>query len=263
MFDTNNIFITLFTVPILNVLIALYKALIFVGVPGALGFALIILTGLIRLCLYPLTAIQLKSSHKLSKVKPELDRLAVQYKDDKLRLQQEQLKLYKEAGINPAAGCLPLLLQLPILIAIYNLFFQLLNTQDIAKTVDEINKVLYFPLLKISSLNLSFFGLNLAQKPSEWQKIGWWLLFVPVITALLQYWQTKAMTSVAPDNKTTPQPKSSEDFSQTMQKQMAIMMPLMIGFFSYSFPIGLALYWNTFTVFGIIQQHQISKKMKK
>src|SRR3990172_3869184 len=103
MFDQTNFFNAILIIPILNALIALYKFLLVVGIPGALGFALILLTVLIRLILNPLTAQQLKSAKKLAKLKPELDKLNTQYKNDKQRLHQEQLNLYKQAGINPAA----------------------------------------------------------------------------------------------------------------------------------------------------------------
>ena len=272
MFDPNNIFNTILIIPILNVLIGLYKLLLIVRIPGALGFSLILLTILIRLILHPLTVKQLISARKLSQLKPELDKLNALYKTDKVRLQQEQLKLYQREGINPAAGCLPLLLQMPILIALYNLFFQLLNNPDISAVVDGINKVVYLPILKISTLDLSFLGFNLASKPSQWQQHGWWLLLVPVVTGLLQYWQTKLMTPNPPAAGAAVQKnaikkidgkeeKKEEDMGTTMQKQMSIMMPVMIGFFAYSFPLGLSLYWNTFTIFAIIQQQKINERV--
>lgn len=265
MFDPHNFFNALFIIPILNILIGLYKLLLFVGIPGALGFALILLTVLIRLILHPLTAAQLRSTQKMSRLKPQLDKLNQMYKDNKQKLQQEQLKLYQEAGINPAAGCLPLLLQMPILIALYNLFFQLLSKGTTSQIVSEINSVLYFPFLRISSLELSFLGMNLAYKPSEWQKFGWWLLLIPVITGLLQYYQTKMMTPTMPPAPVKKEEgkkdgKDQEDMAAVMQKQMSIMMPLMIGFFAYSFPLGLSLYWNTFTIFAIIQQYYLNKE---
>lgn len=278
MFNPNNIFHSFLVIPILNILIGLYKLLLSVGIPGALGFSLILLTVLIRLVLHPLTVTQIKSAKKLGQLKPELDKLSGKYKNDKQRLHQEQLKLYQQAGINPAAGCLPLLLQMPILIALYNLFFQLLNSNDLGKVVAEINKVVYLPVLAIDKLDLSFFGMNLAIKPNEWATKGWWLLAVPVATGLLQYWQTRLMTPQAKPKAQNPKLKDNEkketdkrgpdaakgktgeeDMGTVMQKQMAIMMPAMIGFFAYSFPLGLSLYWNTFTVFGIIQQYQITK----
>src|SRR3990167_9731953 len=277
MFDPNNLFNSLLIIPILNVLTGLYNLLLLLKIPGALGFSLILLTVLIRLILHPLTVKQLESAHKMSRLKPELDKLQQKFKDDKQKLHQEQLRLYQEAGINPAAGCLPLLLQMPILIALYNLFFQILTNGNMNKVVAEVNRVVYFPFLKIHSFDLSFFFLNLSSKPSDWKSGGWWLLLVPIITAGLQYWQTKM---IVPQTK-IQNPKSKiqkiekepvngkkavdksadkEDMGQAMQKQMAIMMPLMIGFFAYSFPLGLSLYWNTFTLFGIIQQYKIAKE---
>ena len=273
MFDPNNLFNSLLIIPILNVLTGLYNLLLLLKIPGALGFSLILLTVLIRLILHPLTVKQLESAHKMSKLKPEMDKLHKQFGSDKQKLQQEQLRLYQQAGINPAAGCLPLLLQMPILIALYNLFFQLLDNSDLNTVVKGINSVVYFPFLRIESLDLSFLGVSLAHKPNEWQKAGWWLLLIPVVTGLLQYWQTKTMSpqsvstgQVLQKEKEPAAAKApvgkEEDISTTMQKQMMIMMPLMIGFFAYSFPVGLSLYWNTFTVFGIIQQYQLNKKIK-
>ena len=122
----------------------------------------------------------MESARKLQELKPHIDALNKKHKDDKKKLQEEQMKLYKEHGVNPAGGCLPLLVSFPILIALYNLFFQILTNGDLAKVAEEINKVVYFPLLKISSLDLSFFGLSLAHKPSEWQKFGWWFLLIPL-----------------------------------------------------------------------------------
>lgn len=268
MFDASNIFNAVLVIPILNVLTGIYKLLTVLGIPGAFGFSLIVMTVIVRLVLNPLMKTQLKNAHKLNKLKPQLDKLNETYKNDKQRLHQEQLKLYQQAGVNPAAGCLPLLLQMPILIALYNLFFQLLNNGNMEKMVEEINKVVYFTFLKIGSLDLFFLGTNLAHKPSEWQKYGVLLLAVPVITALLQYWQTKMMMpqSQAADKQITKKEtndKKKEDMSTAMQKQMSFMMPLMIGFFAYSFPLGLSLYWNTFTIFGIIQQYQMNKQMER
>src|SRR3989338_2548573 len=255
--------------PILNILVALYKLFITLHLPGAFGLAVIAITSLIRLILHPLTLSQLKSAHKMSKLKPQIDSLGKKHKDDKVKLQQAQMQLYKEAGINPVAGCLPLLLQMPILIALYNVFFQVLSNNNIPTLISDINKIVYFPYLKIETLDLSFFGLNLASKPSEWQTAGVILLAVPVITGVLQYIQTKMMIpqTQTTNNKqqitTKDKDNKTEDMGMMMQKQMSIMMPLMIGFFAYSFPLGLSLYWNTFTVFGIIEQKNLQKHLKK
>lgn len=240
--------------PILNILIAIYKGLAFLKVPGAFGFAIIGLTILIRGVLTPVTKAQLKSAKKMQDLKPHLDELSKKHKDDKTKLQQAQLALYKDAGVNPAAGCLPLLVQIPVFISLYNVFIQVLDGSG-TEFISKVNQVLYHPALRIEGLDLNFFGIGLAVKPNQWQTQGIWLLAIPVITGLLQYWQTRLMIPPAPKKD----PAAQEDQMMQMQKQMGLMMPVMIGFFALSFPVGLSLYWNTFSVFGIIQQIQINK----
>ena len=249
--------------PILNVLVALYKVFEFLHIPGPLGFAVIGLTLVIRLLLYPLMGAQLRSARKMARLKPHMDALNVKHKGDKQALQQAQLALYKEHGVNPAAGCLPLLIQMPVLIALYNVFYQVLNNGNLDKLIGEINNVIYLPAFKLTALDLNFLGINLAIKPSQFQTHGYWLLLVPVITAGLQYWQTKLMmTPSVPQGGTTegkPE-KAPEDTAGDIQKQMAIITPLMFGYFALQFPLGLALYWNVFGIFGIIQQLAVNRE---
>lgn len=255
--------------PIVNLLVAFYKFFEWLHIPGPLGWAIILLTIAIRLLLYPLMQQQLASAKKMANLKPHLDALSAKHKDDKTKLQQAQLDLYKQHGVNPAAGCLPLLVQMPVLIALYNVFYQVLGNGNLGKITEEINAILYLPGLKLTSLSLDFFGTNLAVKPSDWQKSGWWLLSIPIITGLLQWWQTKLMMPATanptnPTNATNEKTKEQkgekkEDMGSEMQKQMAIMTPIMFGFFAFQFPLGLSLYWNVFGLFGIIQQLQVNK----
>lgn len=252
----------LLIVPIVNVLVALYKVFEWMHVPGALGFAVIGLTVLIRILLYPLMASQMKSAKKMADLKPHLDVLTAKHKDDKKALQQAQLDLYKQHGVNPAAGCLPLLIQMPVLIALYNVFYQVLQNGNLTKLIEDINTVLYLPPLTLTNFDLSFFGTNLAVKPSQWQTHGVWLLAIPVITAGLQWWQSKLMLPAA-----TPKPPADakalagkEDTAAEMQKQMAMITPIMFGMFAYQFPLGLALYWNVFGLFGIMQQLRVNSE---
>lgn len=252
--------------PSINVLMVFYKVFTIAQIPGPLGWSIIAMTIVIRGVLYPLTAKQMDSAKKMQDLKPELDKIKSKYKDDKKMIQQEQMKLYQKHGINPAAGCLPLLLQFPILIALYRMFLGILNAGSIDETVQQINQVVYAPWLKIESLDLGFFGLNLADRPSQWQELGWWLLAVPVITGVLQWYQTKQMMpSPTKDSKqlvkkTNKNGKKDESFGTEMQKQMAFIMPIMIGFFAYNFPLGLSLYWNTFTVFAFFTHRHRQKK---
>lgn len=253
--------------PIINLLMVFYKFFELLHIPGPLGFAVIGLTIAIRLLLYPLMAAQMKSAKKMQQLKPHLDVLNAKHKDDKKALQQAQMDLYKQHNINPAAGCLPLLIQMPVLIALYNVFYQVLQNSNAAKVMADINHVVYVSQLKIASLDLSFFGSSLEVKPSQWQSHGYWLLAIPVLTAALQWWQSKLMLPVTAPETTKVIKKSEkktekapEDTAAEMQKQMAMITPIMFGMFAYQFPLGLALYWNVFGLFGIMQQLKVNKE---
>jgi len=261
--------------PIVNILVAFYKLFEFFGVPGPMGFAIIGMTAFIRLLLYPLMQAQMKSAKKMSNLKPHLDVINAKHKDDKKKLQQAQMDLYKQHGVNPAAGCLPLLVQMPVLIALYNVFYQVLANGNMTTLVTEINSILYMPAFKLSSLDLTFFGVNLGLKPEAFQTQGWWLLSIPLITGLLQWWQSKLMMpSVASTKSQAPSTKQiqstndqnskqkpeekKEDMMGDMQKQMMMITPIMFGFFAFQFPLGLSLYWNVFGLFGIMQQLRVN-----
>ena len=263
--------------PILNLLIAFYKLFESLHIPGPLGFAIITLTIVIRAVLWPFMAAQLSSAKKIQRLKPHLDELNKKHKDDKLALQKAQTELYKQHGVNPAAGCLPTLLQMPILLALYRVFLLILqldtSVAGAATTapslINDINKVLYFPGLHLTTFDPSFFGFNLAIKPSQWQQFGIWLFIIPVITGALQWVQTHLMLKQQPqqaikevEKKKNDKDKESspEDMAQEISKQMGLITPIIFGFFAYQFPIGLALYWNVFGIFGIIQQHLINKR---
>ncbi len=255
-----DIWNTVFIHPIINTLVALYKLFEWLHIPGPLGFAVIGLTIIIRLILYPLMHAQLRSAKKMAMMKPHMDAIAAKHKGDKTALQQAQLALYKEHGVNPAAGCLPLLIQMPVLIALYNVFYRVLGNGNMAKVIEDINAVVYAPALKLTNLDLTFLGINLGIKPSQFQSHGYWLLLVPVVTAGLQYWQTKLMMPSKTQTIVKEGEKAPEDMAGDMQKQMAVITPLMFGYFALQFPLGLALYWNVFGVFGIMQQLAVNRE---
>lgn len=259
--------------PIMNLLVMFYKLSEWLHLPGPLGFAIIFLTIVMRLILYPLMQAQLKSAKKMAAMKPHIDALNAKHKDDKKALQQAQLDLYKEHGVNPAAGCLPLIVQFPVLIALYNVFYSVFTSGDMTAVVAQINQIVYSPALRLHTMDLSFFGVNLGIKPSSFQTDGWWLLSIPVVTGLLQWYQTKLMMPVKSEQLTvdrSPSKKISkknledtkaekkQDTAMEMQKQMAMIMPIMFGYFALQFPLGLALYWNIFGLFGILQQIRVN-----
>jgi len=251
-----NIFDQLIVNPIINILLLIYQVLFSLGVPFALGFSIIVLTVIIRFIMYPLTTVQLKAAKKMQDLSPHISKLKEKHKGDAKMLQQETMRLYKEFGVNPAAGCLPLLIQLPVIWGLYTVLIKVINLG--ANTVSEVNKIAYIDFVKISKpWDVYFFGLPLAQNPSQLlSTMGPLILAVPVLTGVFQFIQSKMMMSALP--KKEDKSKKKDDFATAFQTQTLYIFPIMIGFLSYTFPIGLSLYWNTFTIFGIIQQYKIS-----
>lgn len=253
-----DIFNTLFFAPVVNLLVLIFQGLQIINIPGAFGFAIIILTIAVRILVWPMMAKQLKSAKKMADLKPHLDVLKQKHGKDKQEFAKAQMALYKEHGVNPMGGCLPALIQIPVIFALYQSIFAFFGG-----SVDNVNKVLYSPVLHLNQVpDLNFFGLNLVMKPSD---LGVSLLIlVPVITALLQFVQSKMMAPSKMKHYASDSPKEAkekegmEDSMAAIQSQMVYMMPLMVGYFAFQFPIGLALYWNTFTILGIIQQYKIS-----
>lgn len=254
----NNAFDAILVQPIINTLVGIYHILVYLHVPGALGFSIVLLTVLIRLLLYPFTVSQIKTSKKMQDIQPHINRLKEKHKGDPKRMQQEQLLLFKEHGVNPAAGCLPSLVQIVILVFGFYPALQRIIDLKPQNTISMINKIVYFDFLKLNHIwDTNFFGLSLVKTPAElFSTIGFLIFLIPLITAVLQFIQTKMM--VAPQVAPVEKPKSQEaEFSQALQSQMLYMTPVIIGIISYRFAIGLSLYWNTFSIFGIIQQYQI------
>lgn len=267
-----SFFNTYFIIPILNVLVLLYKGFLFLRLPGAFGFAIIALTVLVRIVLHPFFKQQLEMSKKMQEMKPHLDRLSEQHKNDKTRLQQEQMKLYQQAGINPASGCLFMIIQIPVFIGLYNTLSLFLLNGHGAAVISKINSVLYSPLLKIVSIDPWFFGFNLAVTPAKGGQ--WYYYLIPVLTGVLQYLQVQVSM---PQSKQEParldtnnndrtsqinqkdKKDDSGSFQKAMNTQMKFIFPLMIGWFSYTLPVGLSLYWNIFSLFSIMQYRQIKK----
>lgn len=256
-----DIFNAVFLAPVFNTLVIILRSLESLGVPGALGLAIIILTVLIRLITWPLMSQQLKSAKKMAELKPHLDELKKKHDKDKTAYAAAQTQLFKEHGYNPAAGCLPTLIQIPVIIALYQSISSLFSSSGL----DHINYFLYPFVQKLNEApNPYFLGLNLSAKPSEFASVGWIVLLVPVVTGLFQMVQSKMMTPLAVKKYPSDSPKEvkekakEEDAMAAVQGQMTYLLPLMIGYFAYNFPIGLAIYWNTFSILGIYQQYQVS-----
>lgn len=250
-----NLFNTILVIPVVNVLLFFNYIFHSISLPGSFGFAIIALTVAIRLLLHPTSKQQIELAKKMQDMKPHLDILTEKHKDDKKKLQEEQLKLYKEMGINPAAGCLYALIQIPVIIGLYNALNLFLSNGAYSKVAATINKVVYFDFLKTTSIDPWFFGFNVGIAPSAFQQQGVHYLLVPVITAILQYYQVKVTTAQTPVVKKVPgkDKEKTQDMQSMMSSQMLYLFPLMLGYFAYVLPVGLSLYWNIFSIFTIFQ----------
>lgn len=249
-----NLFQLLLVQPIINILVVIYSGLSFLHIPSALGFSIILLTVVVRLILYPLTASQLRTSKKMQELTPHLSRLKEKHKNDSQRLQKETMALYKEHGVNPAAGCLPVIIQLPVIWALYYVLQHVVTFK-----LSEINHQVYVSSFHLVHIwNTSFFGLSLGAKPAQLiAHVGPAILLIPLLTGVLQFIQTKMMFVQQPATTVKGKDDKQQDFAAAFQSQSLYVFPVMIAFFSYTFPVGLSLYWNTFTIFGIIQQYRL------
>jgi YidC/Oxa1 family membrane protein insertase len=219
--------------PFFNALIALYAFM-----PGHdFGIAVIVLTVLIKFALYPLGTQTIRSQKALATLQPKIKEIQERFKNDKEAQAKASMELYKKEGINPFSGCLPILIQLPILIGLYQVFFRGFGAEQLS--------FLYSFLPNPGQIDTTFLGfLDLAKSSSV----------LAVLTGIVQFIQTK--TSTFSPNK----PGSKNDLSAMMQKQMLFLMPVFTIFILWRLPSAIALYWITSTLFTIVQQYIILKK---
>lgn len=260
-----NLWFTLLYQPLINLIILFYKIFC-----ANLGLAIIGLTILIRIILLPLTAPSLKTAQKLKEIAPELEKLKKKYKKDKQALAQAQMEIYRQKGINPAAGCLPQIIQIIVLIALFQVFNQVLS-QD-GNMIGKINEILYsfLKLKENESIRTGFFYLNL-NKP-DLIKLPFKIFnieqipgFFLIAAAVTQFLSSKIMMPVvkAVETKADKTPEPQDDFGAAMQTQMLYLMPIMTLIVGFKFPSGLVLYWLTFSLFMLFQQLFINSKNGK
>ncbi|OGY44533.1 MAG: hypothetical protein A2729_01745 [Candidatus Buchananbacteria bacterium RIFCSPHIGHO2_01_FULL_39_14] len=225
--------------PLFNLLIFLYNF-----IPGHdLGLAIIILTVIIKLILYPLAQQSLKSQKALQELQPKLDSLKKQFGHDKEKLAKEMMVLYKQEKVNPLSSCLPLLIQLPFLIAVYRVFASGLDPENL--------KWLYPFVTSPQTINAISFGFLDLAKPN---------LVLAVLTGLAQFWQSKMLIVGRPPKGMSG--AKDEQMMAMMNKQMLYFMPVFTVLISVRLPSGLVLYWLVMTLLTIFQQHFIFKKLK-
>jgi len=233
-------FHTLLYQPLFNALIFLYQFL-----PGKdFGVAVIVLTIIIRIILYPLMLKSIKSQKALAELQPQIQEIQQKYKNDKEKQGKEMMALYQKEKINPLGGCLPLLLQLPILFALYRVFWKGLEPESMSS--------LYSFIPSPEAINPTFLGIINLAEPS---------LVLAVLAGILQFFQTKMLT---PKNKKTPvKGDQMAQFSNMMQKQMLYFFPLFTVFILWKLPAAIGVYWTITALFSIFQQYLIMKPQKE
>ena len=211
----------------------------------SLGIAIILLTLVIALLLFPLTLKQTRSMKAMQEIQPQVKALQKEFKGDRDELNKRLMELYKEKGVNPAAGCLPMIVQMPIW---FGLFRVLRNPDE------------YIQLDPGETLNSTFLGMNLTVSPSEVVpdliKTGDILGALPYILLIIVivaagFYQQMQMTARRKDDPN--QQQQQQGAAQSMQTAMKI-MPLFFGFISWTLSAGLGIYFATSNIFRIGQQ---------
>lgn len=226
--------------PILNLLVLTYN---FVPTHD-IGLVIIILTLIFKLILYPFSQKTIEAQKKLKDLQPKIDALKEKYKDQKEKQAVEMMNIYKEHKINPLSSCLPLLIQLPFLIAIYQVFNAGLTNGDLSG--------IYPFVANPGHINTLAFGFIDLSKPQ-------WIL--AVLAGVAQFWQAKMMMAKRPEVK--GKPAQDEDMAAIMSKQMLYMMPVMTVIIGISLPSGLVFYWLLLTIFTGLQQLLVMRKKKQ
>lgn len=227
--------------PLYNILILLYNI-----IPGKdFGVSIILITVLIRVILIPLYKKQIESQQKMQLLQPKIKALQEKTKDNKEQQTKQLMELYKENKTNPFSGCLPLVVQLIFLIAIYRV---LITISSNGLAVD--SSQLYSFVANPGKINQFFISLVDLTKPS---------IVIAALAAISQYFQTKMLMASQPP-AAQKEPSDKPDMAQMMSKQMLYLGPLLTLFIGIKFPAGLSLYWLVGTLFMLAQQIMIEKK---
>ncbi|MDR1605090.1 MAG: YidC/Oxa1 family membrane protein insertase [Gracilibacteraceae bacterium] len=222
----------------------LFQAAAAVGLPYY-GVAIILFTVIIKICLYPLTWKQTKSMRRMAEVQPKMQELQKKFANDKQKLNQKVMELYNKENISPSAGCLPILVQLPVLW----IFYRMLNT---------------FPYGEDASA--WFFGYHLSSIYG-WRDFAHWPL--PILVGLTVFASTKISMAMnkppapAAPGKGKKAPPPPPNPAENTQKIMLTVMPFFLAYVSFSLPAGMSIYFVTMNVVSGLQSYYMSKKLRK
>ena len=225
---------TLILNPMLNSLLFLYDLLF-----NNFILSILVFTVLVRVITYPLTYQQQKSTKKLTELQQSdaWKKMQEKYAKDREKLSQEQMKLYKQAGVNPFGACLPTLVQFPVLIGLYQAINLAMATSPVQLL--DLSRHIYPFLTNVAALiplGNQFLWLNLGLPDP--------IYVLPVVVVVTTWLQSKVMTPATP---------SADSQTAQMSQSMAVTMPLMFGYFSLQFPAGLSIYFIIANIIGVAQ----------
>lgn len=222
--------------PLLNLLVLLYYYL-----PGNdFGVAIITLTVLVRIIFYPLNLKAIKSQRMLQELQPKIQEIQKKYKTDKEKLTKATLELYQKSKVNPLSGCLPILIQFPLLVALFWVFQKGLQVEEMVN--------LYSFVPNPGQINPTFLGIVNLALPN---------IALAILCGIAQFFQTKTMTPASQLKKS-----GKADFSSMMQKQMLYFFPFFTVLILWRLPSAIGLYWLVTSLFSIFQQYLIFKNPK-
>lgn len=232
-----------------NVLLTFFTWFHSAGLPGSAGLAIILFTVLARLIILPLTLKSLQSTRKMQEIQPQIKELQRKYGKDQQKVTEETMKLYKEYKINPAGGCLPMLLQFPIFIGVYQAVLHLTQSSPAGHAVGKMIDVLASNGVNVgnlvaqnvgqSQLSGGFLWLSDLGKPDPLYILGVLSVIFQLIVQLMA----------------TPR---VQDAQQKAMAQSMLILPLMFGYLGFTFPSGAVLYWVIGSILSMIQQYVIS-----
>lgn len=226
--------------PLYNLLIALVSVM-----PGHdMGLAILGITIVIRLILHPFSASAFRSQRLMQRMQPKLAALKAKYKDDKPGFTQATMALYKENKVSPFSSCLPLLLQLPILIGLYQVLRVGIGAIDTAQ--------LYSFTPRIAEISPFAFGFLDLHKPS---------IVLAILAGAAQFVQAKMLQTPKPAVHT--EGSKDEEMASMMNKQMLYVMPIVTVFIGWKLPAGIGLYWFFGTLLTVIQQWYIFRVLDR
>lgn len=237
-----NLFHTVLYEPIFNLLVFLYGVL-----PGAdIGFAIIVLTILIKLFLWPFMSKSLKAQKALQELQPKIEELKEKHADDREALAKEMMELYQAEKVNPLSSCLPILIQLPILIALYRVLLAGFGPETLEN--------LYAFVANPGSINYVFLNAIDLSVPS---------IYLAVLAGYFQFMQTRMLMQRRPPKQVRGK-KGAKDESMmaSMNKSMMYFMPAITVVIGSSLPAGLTVYWVTVNIVSILQQQFVFSKIR-